>query len=112
MSSLGFTGESPWYETGYKVESPFPVVARLLHEYTPKPFLTIVLLCTTPPGQGPVRRKVHDRLCESAGFAANGMEGVEAVQGIIDRDASAKIVMPSSNGYQTCGERARIGKAS
>lgn len=28
------------------------------------------------------------------------MEGVEAVQGIIDRDASAKIVMVSSNGYQ------------
>ncbi len=60
---------------------------------------------------------------ESAGFAANGkeaieqylklkpdlvfmditmpeMEGVEAVQGILDRDASAKIVMVSSNGYQ------------
>jgi two-component system chemotaxis response regulator CheY len=28
------------------------------------------------------------------------MEGVEAVQGIIHRDASAKIVMVSSNGYQ------------
>ena len=28
------------------------------------------------------------------------MEGVEAVQGILDRDASAKIVMVSSNGYQ------------
>ncbi len=60
---------------------------------------------------------------EEAGFAANGreaieqymklkpdlvfmditmpeMEGVEAVQGIIHRDASAKIVMVSSNGYQ------------
>ncbi len=60
---------------------------------------------------------------EAAGFAANGreaieqymklkpdlvfmditmpeMEGVEAVQGIIHRDASAKIVMVSSNGYQ------------
>ncbi len=60
---------------------------------------------------------------ESAGFAANGkeaieqylklkpdlvfmditmpeMEGLEAVQGIIDRDATAKIVMVSSNGYQ------------
>lgn len=60
---------------------------------------------------------------ESAGSAANGkeaieqylklkpdlvfmditmpeMEGLEAVQGIIDRDASAKIVMVSSNGYQ------------
>lgn len=60
---------------------------------------------------------------EVAGFAANGkeaieqylklkpdlvfmditmpeMEGLEAVQGIIDRDASAKIVMVSSNGYQ------------
>jgi len=60
---------------------------------------------------------------ESAGFAVNGkeaieqylklkpdlvfmditmpeMEGIEAVQGIIDRDASAKIVMVSSNGYQ------------
>jgi two-component system chemotaxis response regulator CheY len=60
---------------------------------------------------------------EGAGFAANGreaierymklkpdlvfmditmpeMEGVEAVQGIIHRDASAKIVMVSSNGYQ------------
>ena len=29
-----------------------------------------------------------------------GMEGVEAVQTIMDRDASAKIVMVSSNGYQ------------
>ena len=28
------------------------------------------------------------------------MEGLEAVQGIIDRDATAKIVMVSSNGYQ------------
>jgi len=28
------------------------------------------------------------------------MEGVEAVQGILHRDASAKIVMVSSNGYQ------------
>jgi two-component system chemotaxis response regulator CheY len=28
------------------------------------------------------------------------MEGVEAVQGILDRDRSAKIVMVSSNGYQ------------
>jgi two-component system chemotaxis response regulator CheY len=28
------------------------------------------------------------------------MEGVEAVQGIMNRDASAKIVMVSSNGYQ------------
>lgn len=60
---------------------------------------------------------------EAAGFAANGreaieqymklkpdlvfmditmpeMEGVEAVQGIMDRDSSAKIVMVSSNGYQ------------
>ena len=60
---------------------------------------------------------------ESAGFAVNGkeaiekylklkpdlvfmditmpeMEGLEAVQGIIDRDATAKIVMVSSNGYQ------------
>jgi two-component system, chemotaxis family, chemotaxis protein CheY len=60
---------------------------------------------------------------EEAGFAANGreaieqymklkpdlvfmditmpeMEGVEAVQGILHRDASAKIVMVSSNGYQ------------
>ena len=60
---------------------------------------------------------------EEAGFAANGreaieqymklkpdlvfmditmpeMEGVEAVQGIIHRDASAKIVMVSSNGFQ------------
>jgi two-component system chemotaxis response regulator CheY len=60
---------------------------------------------------------------EEAGFAVNGreaieqymklkpdlvfmditmpeMEGVEAVQGIIHRDASAKIVMVSSNGYQ------------
>lgn len=60
---------------------------------------------------------------EEAGFAANGreaieqymklkpdlvfmditmpeMEGVEAVQGIMDRDSSAKIVMVSSNGYQ------------
>ena len=60
---------------------------------------------------------------ESAGFAVNGreaieqylklkpdvvfmditmpeMEGVEAVQGIIDHDATAKIVMVSSNGYQ------------
>ncbi|MGH9319488.1 MAG: response regulator [Vicinamibacteria bacterium] len=60
---------------------------------------------------------------ESAGFATNGreaieqymklkpdlvfmditmpeMEGVEAVQGIIDRDRSAKIVMVSSNGFQ------------
>ena len=60
---------------------------------------------------------------ESAGFAVNGreaieqylklkpdlvfmditmpeMEGVEAVQGIIGHDASAKIVMVSSNGYQ------------
>jgi two-component system chemotaxis response regulator CheY len=60
---------------------------------------------------------------EEAGFAANGreaieqymklkpdlvfmditmpeMEGVEAVQGIIGRDATAKIVMVSSNGYQ------------
>ena len=60
---------------------------------------------------------------EPAGFAANGreaieqylklkpdlvfmditmpeMEGLEAVQGIIDRDATAKIVMVSSNGYQ------------
>ena len=60
---------------------------------------------------------------EAAGFATNGreaidqymklrpdvvfmditmpeMEGVEAVQTIMDRDASAKIVMVSSNGYQ------------
>ena len=60
---------------------------------------------------------------ESAGSAANGkeaieqylklkpdlvfmditmpeMEGVEAVQGILESDASAKIVMVSSNGYQ------------
>ena len=60
---------------------------------------------------------------EPAGFATNGreaieqylklrpdlvfmditmpeMEGVEAVQNIMDRDASAKIVMVSSNGYQ------------
>ena len=60
---------------------------------------------------------------EAAGFATNGreaidqymklrpdlvfmditmpeMEGVEAVQSIMDRDASAKIVMVSSNGYQ------------
>jgi two-component system chemotaxis response regulator CheY len=60
---------------------------------------------------------------EPAGFAANGreaieqymklkpdlvfmditmpeMEGLEAVQGIMDKDASAKIVMVSSNGYQ------------
>jgi len=60
---------------------------------------------------------------ESAGFATNGreaieqylvlkpdlvfmditmpeMEGLEAVQGILDRDQSAKIVMVSSNGYQ------------
>jgi len=60
---------------------------------------------------------------EAAGFAANGreaieqymklrpdlvfmditmpeMEGVEAVQKIISRDASAKIVMVSSNGFQ------------
>lgn len=60
---------------------------------------------------------------EAAGFAANGreaidkymtlkpdvvfmditmpeMEGVEAVQSIMDRDASAKIVMVSSNGFQ------------
>jgi two-component system chemotaxis response regulator CheY len=60
---------------------------------------------------------------EEAGFAANGreaieqymklkpdlvfmditmpeMEGVEAVQGIMHRDKSAKIVMVSSNGYQ------------
>ena len=60
---------------------------------------------------------------EAAGFAVNGrdaieqylklkpdlvfmditmpeMEGVEAVQSIIDHDASAKIVMVSSNGYQ------------
>ncbi len=60
---------------------------------------------------------------EAAGFAVNGreaidqymklkpdlvfmditmpeMEGVEAVQGIMDRDATARIVMVSSNGYQ------------
>lgn len=60
---------------------------------------------------------------EAAGFAVNGrdaieqylklkpdlvfmditmpeMEGVEAVQSILDRDASAKIVMVSSNGFQ------------
>ena len=60
---------------------------------------------------------------EAAGFAANGreaidqymklrpdlvfmditmpeMEGLEAVQSIMDRDASAKIVMVSSNGFQ------------
>lgn len=60
---------------------------------------------------------------EAAGFAVNGreaieqymklkpdlvfmditmpeMEGVEAVQEIMDRDAAAKIVMVSSNGYQ------------
>jgi len=60
---------------------------------------------------------------ESAGFATNGreaieqylklkpdlvfmditmpeMEGVEAVQSIIDRDSTAKIVMVSSNGFQ------------
>lgn len=60
---------------------------------------------------------------EAAGFATNGreaieqylklkpdlvfmditmpeMEGVEAVQNILGRDASAKIVMVSSNGYQ------------
>ena len=60
---------------------------------------------------------------EAAGFATNGreaidqymklrpdvvfmditmpeMEGVEAVQTIMDRDASAKVVMVSSNGYQ------------
>ena len=66
---------------------------------------------------------------EEAGFAANGkeaieqymklkpdvvfmditmpeMEGVEAVQGIIDRDRKAKIVMVSSNGFQDMIKRA------
>jgi two-component system chemotaxis response regulator CheY len=66
---------------------------------------------------------------ESAGFAANGreaieqylklkpdivfmditmpeMEGVEAVQGILGHDATAKIVMVSSNGFQEMIKRA------